>query len=330
MTTAVAQQAKYVFYFIGDGMGLNQVNGTESFLAELEGRIGIQKLCFPSFPYSTFATSYSFSNGVTDSAAAGTALATGVKTYNAAIGVGPDSLAVTSIAYLAKQQGKKVGIGTTCSIDHATPASFYAHQKHRDMYYEIGKELPASDFDFFAGADLRQPEKNGGPELHQMIADAGYAVAYGLEEGKAAAKTAKKMFMTQTKEATAEYGNELPYAIDRRPGDLSLKQIVELGIEFLMKDNKKGFFLMAEGGKIDYAGHSDDGGACFREVQDLDEAVKVAFEFYKQHPKETLIVVTADHETGGLGLGNGAYAQNLKVLQHQKASVAQTTKKLAA
>lgn len=112
----------------------------------------------------------------------------------------------------------------------------------------------------------------------------------------------------------------LPYAIDRKEGDLTLAQITESAIEFLTKGKKKGFFLMVEGGKIDWACHANDAATVFNEVMDMDEAIKVAYEFYKKHPKETLIVVTADHETGGMALGTGKYELNLKALQHQKNS----------
>ena len=137
-----AQQAKYVFYFIGDGMGVNQVQGTELYLGELEGKIGITPLQFTQFPYTTVATTFSATNGVTDSAAAGTALATGNKTKNGAIGVLKDlQTPVYSVATWAKQHGCRVGVATSVSIDHATPAAFYAHASGRGSYYEIGKDL---------------------------------------------------------------------------------------------------------------------------------------------------------------------------------------------
>ena len=121
-----AQQAKYVFYFIGDGMGVNQVQGTELYLGELEGKIGITPLQFTQFPYTTVATTFSATNGVTDSAAAGTALATGNKTKNGAIGVLKDlQTPVYSVATWAKERGCRVGVATSVSVDHATPAAFY-------------------------------------------------------------------------------------------------------------------------------------------------------------------------------------------------------------
>lgn len=139
---AYAQQAKYVFYFIGDGMGVNQVQGTELYRGELEGKIGITPILFTQFPYATVATTFSATNGVTDSAAAGTALATGNKTKNGAIGVLKDlETPVNSIAVWAKNAGYRVGVATSVSVDHATPAAFYAHAGSRSSYYNIGKDL---------------------------------------------------------------------------------------------------------------------------------------------------------------------------------------------
>ena len=151
-------QAKYVFYFIGDGMGVNQVNGTEMYQAELQnGRIGVEPLLFTQFPVATMATTFSATNSVTDSAAAGTALATGQKTYNHAISVGEDKNAIQTVAEKAKKAGKKVGVTTSVSVDHATPAAFYAHQPDRGMNYEIALDLPKANFDFYAGGGFLKP-----------------------------------------------------------------------------------------------------------------------------------------------------------------------------
>ena len=158
---AWAQQAKYVFYFIGDGMGVNQVQGTEMYLSELKGEIGITPLLFTQFPYATIATTYSATNGVTDSAAAGTALATGKKTKNGALGVTKDLTEANSIATWAKDNGCRVGVSTSVSIDHATPAAFYAHQGARSSYYAIGLDLIQANFDFYAGSDFLDPMNQG-------------------------------------------------------------------------------------------------------------------------------------------------------------------------
>ena len=145
-------------------MGVNQVNGTEMYQGERQGRIGTEPLCFASFPYATMATTFSATNGVTDSSAGGTALATGRKTYNGAIGVDLDTATIHSIAWQAKQSGRKVGIATSVSIDHATPAAFYAHQASRKMYYEIASDLPEAGFDFYAGSGFcNQPARKTRP-----------------------------------------------------------------------------------------------------------------------------------------------------------------------
>ena len=320
-----AQQAKYVFYFIGDGMGLNQVNTTEMFLAEVEGRIGIKPLLFPSFPVASYANSHSASNSITDSAAGGTALATGTKTYNNAMGVDADKNPIESFAEKAKKAGKRVGITTSVSIDHATPGSQYAHEEHRSMYYEVASWLPKSNFDFFAGSGFLRPDKTrdgkDAPNLFPIFEEAGYTLARGVNEYKAKRDVAKKMILME--KADADQGS-LRYAIDRKSGDLTLAEIVESAIDFLMKeDAKKGFYLMVEGGKIDWACHASDAATMVHELEDMDNAVKVAYEFYKKHPKETLIVITADHETGGLSMGrsSGGYTLNLKALSYQKQSI---------
>lgn len=317
-----AQQAKYVFYFIGDGMGVNQVNGTEMYLGELEGNIQAKPLLFATFPVTGMATTYSLTNSITDSAAGGTALATGSKTYNGALGVDIDGNPLVSIAERAKKSGYRVGVTTSVSVDHATPGAFYAHQANRSYYYEVALDLTKSGFDFFAGSGFLKPHTNKDkqevPEILPIIEEAGYTVARGVEEYRAKAATAKKMLLIQQEGADPV---SLPYAIDQKEGDLTLKQITESAVDFLTKGSSKGFFLMVEGGKIDWACHANDGATTFKEVIDMNEAVKVAYEFYKKHPKETLIVITADHETGGLGLGNSDYTLNLKVLASQQQSL---------
>lgn len=324
-------QAKYVFYFIGDGMGVNQVNGTEMYRAELQkGRIGVEPLTFTQFPVGTMATTFSATNSVTDSSAAGTALATGAKTYNGAIGMDDQKNTLQTVAEKAKKAGKKVGVTTSVSVDHATPAAFYAHQPNRSMYYEIATDLPKANFDFYAGAGFLKPtttfDKKEAPSVFPMFEEAGYTIARGYNDYKAKAGNAKKMILIQEESADQSC---LPYAIDREEGDLTLAQITESAIDFLTKGNNKGFFLMVEGGKIDWACHGNDAATTFHEVMDMDEAIKIAYEFYKKHPKETLIVVTADHETGGIALGTGKYALNLKALEHQKVSSEKLSKKIS-
>lgn len=321
-----AQQAKYVFYFIGDGMGVNQVQGTELYRGELEGKIGITPIWFTQFPYATTATTFSATNGVTDSAAAGTALATGNKTQNGTIGMKQDlQTEVSSVAVWAKNKGCRVGVTTNVSVDHATPAAFYAHDPSRGSYYKIGTDLYKAGFDFYAGSDFIDPNnkdnKDGNSEnLYTMAGKNGYTIARGYKDYLKKCKKADKMILFQSEKASEKDRTAIPYAIDRTKDDLTLADITRSAINFLSKDLSKGFFLMVEGGKIDWACHSNDAATAFHEVADMDEAVKVAYEFYSQHPDETLIVVTADHETGGFVLGTGAYKLNLQVLKNQKVS----------
>ena len=321
---AFAQEAKYVFYFIGDGMGVNQVLGTELYRGELEGKIGIVPLSFTQFPYSTVATTFSATNKVTDSAAAGTALATGNKTKNGAIGVLKDlKTPVNSVAAWAKESGMSVGIATSVSVDHATPAAFYAHEAGRGSYYEIGKDLYTAGFDFYAGSDFLDPTDNGKAEaenLYSLAQKSGYVIARGYKDYLKKSKKADKMILFQTEKASETDRTAIPYAIVRKKGDLTLQEITRSAINFLTKKNDKGFFLMVEGGKIDWACHSNDAATVFHEVMDFDNAIRVAYEFYSQHPDETLIVITADHETGGFVLGTGAYDLNLQALKSQKVS----------
>ena len=318
-------RAKYVFYFIGDGMGVNQVNAAETYLGALDGRIGITPLCFPSFPFSAFVNTQSATNGVTDSAAAGTALATGNKTKNGALGVLKDlTTPVNSIAQWAHDAGAAVGITTSVTVDHATPAAFYAHVGKRGDTYMIGQQLVATDFDFFAGSDFTTPQNpDGGADLYQQARDKGYCITRSYKEYQKRSKKADKMILLQSEEASKVDRGGIPYALDRQEGDLTLPDITRAAINFLTKKQggKDGFFLMVEGGKIDWLCHANDV-AFIPELIEMNDAVKVAFEFYQQHPDETLILVTADHNTGGLTFGKkGNKRITLKNLDYQKVSI---------
>lgn len=323
-------KAKYVFYFIGDGMGVNQVVGTEMYLAEKEGKIGITPLSFSQFPVASIATTYSEYNSVTCSAAGGTALATGFKTKNNTIGMdGTHEQPLYSVAVRAKDAGKKVGILTSVSIDHATPACFYAHQPDRNMYYQIGTDAAKAGFDFYGGAGFLKPvnaKDSTAVNLFTILQDSGYILAKGCADfNTKKGGTAKIVYMQEE----GVDPNRLPFAIDRKEGDLTLAQLTEGAIDFLTKDSDKGFFMMVEGGLIDWACHSNDVATAFNEVVDLSDAVQKAYEFYLKHPDETLIVITADHETGGVALGRGPYELNLRVLENQTLSGVELTKAFA-
>ena len=333
LTLSAQGKAKYVFYFIGDGMGVNQVNAAETYLGALQGRIGIQPLCFPSFPYSAFVNTQSATNGVTDSAAGGTALACGQKTKNGTLGMLKDlTTSVSSIADWARNSGAAVGITTSVAIDHATPAAFYAHVKERHEQYTIGKQLVESANDFYAGSDFTiptDPEYPNGPTLYEEANAKGFTISRGYADYQKRAANAKKMILLQSEEASKADRYSIPYALDRKDGDLTLTDITRAGIDFLMKKQgeKNGFFMMIEGGKIDWACHANDL-AFIPELIDMDNAVKVAYDFYKQHPDETLIIVTADHETGGIVLSRGLYEINLAAVGNQRITIEKLGKEL--
>lgn len=331
LTTAIAlaamaeSQVKYVFYFIGDGMGVNQINVTETYLAALKGKIGFEPILMSSLPVVGLVNTYSATNGVTDSAAGGTALACGKKTKNGAIGVLEDlKTPCTSIAVWAQKAGAAVGVATNVAITHATPASFYGHQPSRNMYYEIGQDLCKSGFDFFAGCDFHRPNtKEGEPTLREQAKAAGYTILTGgYKEYEKKGRQADKLILFQSDFQNEKLGSDhIPYALDQDKNDLTLEQIVRAGINYLMGKQKNGFFFQIEGGMIDYACHRNDIGNAVNEVLDLDKAVKVAYEFYLQHPDETIIVISADHETGGLVMGKGPYELHTDLLRFQQKSI---------
>lgn len=299
-------QAKYVFFFIGDGMGPNQVLTAEMYQAAVKGQNGRVPLCMSQFPYSGQAATFSASDGITDSAAAGTCLASGKKTNNGMIGQTPDGVPVYSVASQLKKEGWGIGIMSTVPVDHATPASHYAHAEKRSNYYLIGTHLTESNFDFFGGGGFQRPNDKhnpSAPNLYDLARQAGYTLVGSYAEAQKNLKKKKLLLVPQTDIDHPNRGAEaLPYAIDQQEGDLNLAQIVDVAIQHLSKHDR--FFMMAEGGKIDYAGHGNDGATNIHEVLDFDRAIQVAYRFYEQHPDETLIVVTADHETGGMALGN--------------------------
>ena len=300
-------KAKYVFFFIGDGMGLSHVSITEAYKATKQRRIGSEALLMTQFPYLGLATTYSARNMITCSSASATALSSGYKTYNAMVGLKPDSTRVHQISYKLKELGYRIGIMSTVQLDNATPACFYAYSPNRRLYYDISMQLPLSGFDFFGGGGFVGAEKekveNAKSKIYSQIDKYGYTIAYGVEDYKAkkASGVKDKMILLQPSKDKAD--KILPFVYERTPEDLTLAQVVESAIDFLYNPNDKGFFMMCEGGKIDWAAHNNDLAGVIYETIDMDDAIKVAYDFYCKHPDETLIVVTADHETGGLALG---------------------------
>lgn len=326
---SIAQKPKYIFYLIGDGMGLNHVNLSEVYQSDLKNEIGNTPLIFSQFPFTTFATSNSQSNGVTDSAAGGSALAVGKKTKNGVISMdSTGTIPYKSIAYAAKEKGMKVGVTTSVSIDHATPASFYSNQSDRSKYYEIANDITKSDFDFFGGSGFLSPnktyDKKDAPAIEGVLTNAGYTIVKGRKGYENQKDKSKKTILINDDLTNS---GSLKFAIDQEPNDMNLADITRSAIESL-SGSKTGFFLMVEGGKIDWSSHSNDAATTVKEVLDFNKSVQLAYDFYKKHPNETLIVVTADHETGGLALGNGNSTLKTQNLSKQQASQDILSKKI--
>lgn len=306
---------KYVFYFIGDGMGFPHVINADLYKTRV---LGDSSLTMLSFPVASAARTHSASSDVTDSAAAGTALATGYKTRNNMLGMDADTVAVTSIAKTLFDNGFGVGLITTVGIDDATPGAFYAHVPSRGERMTVGRQLAESGYQFAAGAGLAEARDSEGKQtgLLDYFAQQGVKISYGPEGLQ---ETADRMLvLSNDTVCTWDVG----YAIDSIPGALTLPDMTRAAIRQLSRVSPDRFFLMAEGGSIDHAGHANDGGTILREVISFDQAIKVAYDFYLAHPDETLIVITADHETGGFSVGNNTtgYAVYPSVAALQKIS----------
>ena len=309
------QQVKYVFYFIGDGMGVNEVIGTNLY----NEANGLEAVNFTQFPVVNFITTVSANSLVTDSSAAGTALATGVKINNSSVGVDPDGNPVSNLTEWAHAAGYGTGVATSVGVNHATPASFVGHSDKRSSYEDLALQMIGSPVDFMAGSTFLTDRGSGHDAAYfEHKADsAGIAVYKGSGAIQGIDFTRDRVVCLSGKTE-----DSVPYAIDRKDDDTQLADFVDAGIRFLeARYGKKGFFLMVEGGKIDYAGHANDAATCFQEVNDMAFSVDLALAFLARHPKETLILVTADHETGGLMLGCGRYEMHPDRLAGQQASV---------
>ncbi len=309
------EPVKYIFLFIGDGMGLPQRQLTEHFNTA-QGKPG---LLINRFPYQTVTATASANRLVTDSAAAATAIACGVKTNNGMLGITPDGTKVESVAAAAKKAGYRVGILTSVTLNHATPAGFYAHNSGRGNAREIALDLLASGFDFFGGGGVTDPKG----DFFELATKKGYRVTGNREElnGSITLPAIAGDYRKGT-------NRNLSWDIDARPEDLQLAEITARAIELL--DNPNGFFIMVEGGQIDHFGHSNDAGGMVREALNFDAAVRRAYEFAQKHPDDTLIVVTGDHETGGLALGQAGRAYRPELLARQQCSGTAFSRKVAA
>lgn len=308
-------RAKYIFVFIGDGMGAGHAAVAESYLSHKEGKLGGEQLCFTGFPVLGLCTTYSADHHVTCSSASGTAIACGTKTNNGFLGIDPEGNRLKSIAYDLKEDGYKIGIMSSVPVNHATPASFYAHNTDREDYYSISMEIPATGFDFFGGSGFLQYNgKDGKSEpTPQVLEDEGYNVCFGEAEFRDKMDSTAHIVFIQP---SGKQENADNYEVEGlEENDSRLAEMLQMSLDFLGDENP--FFIMCEGGEIDWAAHSNMTMPMIDAILRFDEAVATAYDFYKEHPDETLIIVTADHETGGITLGSkGSYSVDWDIYEN--------------
>ena len=317
---------KYIFYFIGDGMANVQIHAAEAYLASLveddatPGSEKAQLLTMSKFPVQGMSTTFADNRLITDSAAAGTALACGRKTTVGVISQTPDGVNIATLAEKAKSKGMKVGILSSVTINHATPAVFYSHNVTRNDYQDIASQLANSDFDFFGGGFWN---KSANITVEETAKDNGFIITTDLATLQAVGNGARVIAFdeAQGNTTTGEHHGALRYEMDRDfVNGMSLADFTGEAIRIL--DNDNGFFMMVEGGKIDWACHANDARAAIDDTIAFDDAVAKAVEFYNAHPNETLIVITGDHECGGMTIGfaGTAYDTFFEVLAKQTMS----------
>jgi len=338
-TSALAKTPKYVFFFLGDGMANSQIQATEAYLTTINGGSAENaedlldrnnRLNMTQMPVAGMQTTYDSFALMTDSASSATAFAGGIKTMSGVIGMdNTKNISYKSIAQLAHERGMKVGVISSVPLNHATPAAYYASVPDRGLTNEIARQMVQTDYEFFGGGGLLKPLSPN--NIWEMLDAAGYEVRN--DRNSIMELKDNPIDKVICINPWLQDGEAMPYAIDRPDTNLSLAEMTEVGIAVLQgtKPGKgKGkapgalnpFFLMVEGGKIDWACHANDAMATIGDMLDFDDAVGVALEFYKKYPNDTLIVVTGDHETGGMTVGHAttAYRADYDRLLGQKNS----------
>lgn len=318
---AVAEAApRFVFLFIGDGMGFEQLRLAEGCRAAAAvkapgpgAKAASGELLFRRFPVRAAITTHAANAAITDSAASGTALATGHKTKNGSLGIASDGKTpLDSVAVVARRRGMRVALLSSVSLDHATPAAFYAHQAERGDYAAIAEELVTSGFDYFGG---------GGLAAALGITDE--AESPWAELARRGVSVARNAAALRTLGSLPAFASSpvldgqaaMPYELDRPAGAPRLADFTRQAIELL--GTERGFFMMVEGGRIDWAGHANDAAAVATETLEFEAAVAVARDFAARFPAQTSIVVTADHETGGLKIAASPSVAGLAALSAQ-------------
>lgn len=278
------KKPKNVILFIGDGMGVTQVF---SGITSNGGQLNLNHMKNIGFSQTQSADNY-----ITDSAAGGTALATGVRTNNGVVGMDVNKQPLKSILEISEENGKATGLVSTSAITHATPASFIAHQPSRNLHEDIASDFLKTNIDvFIGGGEDHFTKRKDGRNLSEELKAKGYSVYSNLEAAESDNKAPMAIFTAGEHNATyPERGKMLPEA--------TLKAIN------ILKLDKKGFFLMVEGSQIDWGGHANSTPYIVKEMLDMDVALGLALEFAAQN-RETLVILTADHETGGMTINGG-------------------------
>ncbi|QGY43401.1 alkaline phosphatase [Maribellus comscasis] len=284
--TFKTKKPKNIIFLIGDGMGVSQV------FAGLTANHG--RLFLDNFKHVGFSQTQSTSDFITDSAAGGTALSTGVRTYNGAIAVDTEKKPIKTILEKAEEKGLATGLVSTSTITHATPASFIAHQPNRNMYEEIAADFLKTDIDvFIGGGKAHFTQRKDGRNLVEEFKQKGYQFEEDIENIK---KVKKGKLVGLIEEGDA---GRLEHRKDMLP--VSTETAINI-----LSNNKKGFFLMVEGSQIDWGGHAGSTIYIVEDMLDFDKVVGKALDFASKN-RETLVVVTADHETGGMAITGGDF-----------------------
>ncbi len=287
---------KNIILLVGDGMGLTQITAG----MYMNGN----KLNLEKFPITGLHKSYAYDNLVTDSAAGATAFACGVKTYNGAIGVDHDTIPIKTILEEAEENGLATGMVATSTIVHATPGSFIAHQKQRRMYEEIAADFLKTDIDIFIGGGKKffNNRESDDRDLYAELRAKGYVMSDFFEkdlEDIQIDKTKKFGYLTANKDP-------LPVAQGR---DYLMPATLKT-LDFLDNRSDKGFFLMIEGSQIDWGGHANNSDYIVTEMIEFDNVIGEVLKYAKEDG-ETLVIVTADHETGGYAINKGSTRDSL-------------------
>ena len=282
-----SKKAKNIILMIGDGMGITQISAgmysnSNSLNLERFKNIGLHK-------------NYSSDALITDSAAGATAFASGIKTYNGAIGVDPDTNAVETILEEAEAKGLKTGLVATSTIDHATPASFIAHNRARKNYEEIALDFLKTDTEIFIGGGQKSFERREMDDrnLSEELKAKGYTVVSFVD------KEIDEIDMTNVEKLMYYTADGSPLMVSQ--GRDYLEPASNLSIDHLNKDNEDGFFLMIEGSQIDWGGHANDADWIITEMIEFDKTIGAVLDFAEKDGN-TLVIVTADHETGGFAI----------------------------